>query len=77
MLSLDEDWTNSCYTTKTKESGKFAAICDIISIKDLVSKDFTNTTKCNYYTTQDKFAYLPIVMAFQVGQTIFTQLYES
>ena len=66
MLSLDEDWADSCYTTNTKESGKYASICDIISIKDLISQDFRATAKCNYYTTEDKFAYLQIVMAFQV-----------
>ena len=63
---MDEEWADSCYTTKTKESGKYASICDIISTKDLMSIDFSDTAKCNYYMTEDKFAYGPIVMAIQV-----------
>ena len=65
-MTDDEEWIDGCYTTSTKESGNVASICDILSIKDLTSRDFSDTTMCNYYTTNDKFSYIPIVMAFQV-----------
>ena len=63
---MDDYWTDGCYTRETKESGKFASICDNISVQDFKDIDFSDTAKCNYHTTEDKFAYLPIVMAFQV-----------
>ena len=63
---MDDDWADSCYTVNTKESGKFASICDIISISDLMSMDFSETAKCNFYLTEDKFATMPSVMAIQV-----------
>ena len=66
MLSMEDEWADSCYTTKTKESGNFASICDIVSISDLMSMDFSDSAKCNYYLTEDKFGYMPSVMAVQV-----------
>ena len=71
MLSMEDDWADSCYTIKTKESGKFASICDIISISDLMSMDFSDTAKCNFYLTDDKFAMTPSVMAIQVWVDFF------
>ena len=75
-MTDDEEWIDGCYTTSTKESGKVASICDILSIKDLISRDFSDTTQCNYYTTYDKFAYLPIAMAFQVWLFGFSFLFS-
>ena len=63
---METEWADGCYTTKTKESGKFASICDIVSISDLMSMDFSHSAKCNYYLTEDKFGYMPSVMAVQV-----------
>ena len=63
---MEDDWADGCYTTNTKHSGRYASICDIISINDLMSIDFGDNAKCNYYITEDKFAYTPLVMAFQV-----------
>ena len=71
MLPMETKWADGCYTTKTKESGKFASICDIISISDLMSMDFSDTAKCNFYLTEDKFAYTPSVMAIQVWVDFF------
>ena len=68
---MEADWADNCFTTETKESGKFASICDIISISDLMSMDFSDTAKCNFYLTDDKFAMTPSVMAIQVWVDFF------
>ena len=40
FLSSDEEWYGGCHTTKTRESGRYASICDIHSVTDLISRDY-------------------------------------
>ena len=40
FLDYDEEWYGACQTKKTWKSKKFATICDIYSITDLISNDY-------------------------------------
>ena len=40
FLSYEEEWYGACQTVKTWKSKKFASICDIYSITDLISNDY-------------------------------------
>ena len=40
FLSYDEEWYGACQTRKTWKSRRFASICDIYSITDLISNDY-------------------------------------
>ena len=62
-----EVWPDNCFTASTKKSRKVAAICDVTSASFVLSKDFSETGKCNFYLTSDKFLSSGNVMALQVG----------
>ena len=61
--------TEYCYAVRNRpfwRTGKYAFICDMPSIKALISEDYTHTGKCNYYTTDDEMHHYSGGMAFQV-----------
>ena len=71
MRKLYEDSfkSDSCYNVRNKpfwRTGKYASICDIGSIKSLISEDYTHTGMCNYYTTDDEMHHSVGGLAFQV-----------
>ena len=70
----NEIWPDNCFTASTKKSRKVAAICDVTSARGVLSKDFSETGKCNFYLTQDKFFPSGSVMALQVGNASFESL---
>ena len=70
----DEIWPDNCFTASTKESRRVAAICDVTSAMGVLSKDFSETGKCNFYLTSDKFLSSGNVMALQVVQSDFGSL---
>ena len=47
-------------------TGKYASVCDMSSIKRLISEDYTLTGKCNYYITNDDMHHTNAGMVFQV-----------
>ena len=59
-------WIGACHTTKTRDAGTFASICSNNDIKTLVSIDYGDTGKCNFYKTDDIFGNSPAAMAFPV-----------
>ena len=63
-----EDIYSPCYTSEQRNARTWASICDVTSIDQTKSRDFSDTGKCNYYTIEDTFFTTPAVMAFQVGQ---------
>ena len=62
----NEIWPDNCFTASTKESRRVAAICDVTSARAVLAKDYSETGKCNFYLTQDKFISSGSVMALQV-----------
>ena len=40
FLSSDEEWYGSCHTMQTRESKRYASICDRYSVTDLISRDY-------------------------------------
>ena len=40
FLSSDEEWYGACHTMKTRESKRYASICDKYSVRDLISRDY-------------------------------------
>ena len=55
-----------CYTTEVKKDGTFAAVCHLPSVKALISKDFSNTGKCNYYIVEESFLHSRGALGIQV-----------
>ena len=43
FLSYDEEWYGACHTMKTRESRRYASICDIYSLTELISRDYRET----------------------------------
>ena len=62
----DEYWVDSCFTTKQRDAGNYASICDAMSIGQVKSVDYRRTGQCNYYTIDETFFTAPAVMAYQV-----------
>ena len=67
MLDTTIEWPNGCYDEDTFASGKFASICDSVSIKALIHDDFSENARCNYYYVKDFLSVVPSIMAFQVS----------
>ena len=66
-LRLDAEWYGACYTTATKKDNKYAAVCLGLDVNDLLSRDFSDVGKCNYYYTTETFLMAPIVFLYTVG----------
>ena len=60
------EWTSNCFTDATQYTGRHASICDSQGITHLISSDFSENGKCNWYTLKRGFYYGPLAMAFQV-----------
>ena len=58
--------SRTCFTKEMEEKGGIAAICDSPQIMAMISKDYSETGKCNYYVTEDKLLTAGKAMAFQV-----------
>ena len=56
-----------CFSKSHQQSGRHAAICDVVSIKSRLSNDFTANGRCNWYVMEQKLFAASSVMAFQVG----------
>ena len=65
-LANDDLLGYGCFTGSTKQSLTYASLCDETSIRALISDDFTENGKCNFYTIADRFLVTSGVMAFQV-----------
>ena len=55
-----------CMTPATKRSLTYASLCDETSIRALISDDFAESGKCNFYTISDRYFVTGGVMALQV-----------
>ena len=56
-----------CFSKTNEQSGRHAAICDLVSIKSRLSNDFTAHGHCNWYVMEQKLFGASSVMVFQVG----------
>ena len=65
-VSSETEWASNCFTKNTQYTGKHASICDSGSISLLLSSDFGESGKCNWYTMKEGFYYATAAMAFQV-----------
>ena len=63
-------WIGACHNTTTRDARSFASICGINDIKYLISLDYGETGKCNYYKTDDIFGNSPAAIAFPVCVTV-------
>ena len=55
-----------CFSKTHQESGRHAAICDLVSIKRRLSNDFTANGHCSWYLMEQTLFASSSVMAFQV-----------
>ena len=56
-----------CFSKSHQQSGRHAAICDVVGIKSRLSNDFTANGQCNWYVMEQKLFASSSVMAFQVS----------
>ena len=66
-----------CFTAATMRSLTHASLCDETSVRALISDDFAETGKCNFYTVRDRFLVTSGVMAFQVILPLLCICYQS
>ena len=64
----EEYWPSECFSNSTQFSGRHAALCEQVSIKEMLHESFTADEQCNWYMTEDSFLEIPSVMLFQVGK---------
>ena len=60
---------DDCFTAREKpfwKSGQVAAPCIATAIRELMHYDFTQTGRCNYYTTTDEMHHMNMGLPFQV-----------
>ena len=60
---------DDCFTAREKpfwKTGRVAAPCIATSIRELMHYDFTQTGRCNYYTTTDEMHHMNMGLPFQV-----------
>ena len=69
MDVANANWSSNCFTTQTQSTKRHASICDSNSILTLLSDDFRENGKCNWYTLKSGFYTGYQVMAFQVDRT--------
>ena len=66
----EEYWPSECFSNSTQFSGRHAALCDMIPIKEIMHKSYSKDEQCNWYTTENSLLEVPMVMLFQVRNLI-------
>ena len=68
IMTYEEEWTSTCFTTRTHYSRRHASICDNLSIQWTLSDAFEYTRQCKWYTMNANIMGVtkPLAMAFQV-----------
>ena len=69
-MAWTKHWPSNCFTNSTQFTKRHASICDVTNIKYLISDDFSQSGKCNWYKTKTTFFHVPVVMAFQVSKFV-------
>ena len=77
ILSLEEEWPSVCFPKSIQYTKRHASICDNSAILGLLSDDFSEHAKCNWYTMEEGFFHGILVLAFQVDkqQNIYLLIY--
>lgn len=66
VMSTEDHMMYGCFTKDFYQRGDIGVICLEGGFYALVSNDFSNTGRCNYYMLEDKFLTSGAAMAFQV-----------
>ena len=67
IIPPNEAW--DCFPLEIYKDGTYGSICNMGSIQNMMTVDYSLTGKCNYYTTEDKLFSSGGSMAFPVGIT--------
>ena len=62
----EEYWPSECFSNSTQFSGRHAAMCNMVPIKEILHKSYSEDEQCNWYTTEDSLYEVPMMMLFQV-----------
>ncbi|XP_069937680.1 glutamate receptor ionotropic, kainate 5-like [Cherax quadricarinatus] len=63
-----------CYTSRNDiRAGKFAAVCDKMTMKKVMSEDFSATGMCNFYMAREDFKSMPMALAFQHQHPLYSK----
>ena len=62
----EEYWPSECFSNSTQFSGRHAAMCNMVPIKEILHKSYSKDAQCNWYTTENSLYEVPMVILFQV-----------
>ncbi|XP_042205542.1 probable glutamate receptor [Homarus americanus] len=54
-------------------AGEYAAVCDKMTMKKVMSEDFSATGECNFYMAREDFMSMPMALAFQHQHPIYSK----
>ncbi|XP_076038813.1 glutamate receptor ionotropic, delta-1-like [Oratosquilla oratoria] len=61
-----------CYSFRLDiKEGTYAAVCDKMTMKKVMSEDFSVTGDCNFYMAREDFKAMPMSLGFQKGHPLF------
>ncbi|XP_068241192.1 ionotropic receptor 93a-like [Palaemon carinicauda] len=67
-----------CYSyRKDIKAGVYAAVCDKMTMKKVMSEDYSDTGECNYYMAREDWKSMPLALAFQHGHSLYEEVNEQ
>ncbi|CAL4135189.1 unnamed protein product, partial [Meganyctiphanes norvegica] len=63
-----------CYSFRHDiRDGKYAAVCDKLTMKKVMSEDFSSSGECNYYMASEDFKSMPLALGFQHQHPLYAE----
>ncbi|XP_042873004.1 ionotropic receptor 93a-like [Penaeus japonicus] len=67
-----------CYSYREDiKRGKYAAVCDKMTMKKVMSEDYSKTGECNYYMAREDFKSMPLALGFQHDHPLYEEANEQ
>ncbi|XP_069988482.1 glutamate receptor ionotropic, delta-2-like [Penaeus vannamei] len=67
-----------CYSFREDiKEGKYAAVCDKMTMKKVMSEDYSESGECNYYMAREDFKSMPLALGFQHNHPLYAEANEQ
>ncbi|XP_066973933.1 glutamate receptor ionotropic, delta-2-like isoform X2 [Macrobrachium rosenbergii] len=67
-----------CYSYRQDiKAGLYAAVCDKMTMKKVMSEDYSDTGECNFYMAREDWKSMPLALAFQHGHSLYGEANEQ
>ncbi|XP_047497851.1 glutamate receptor ionotropic, delta-1-like [Penaeus chinensis] len=67
-----------CYSFREDiKGGKYAAVCDKMTMKKVMSEDYSASGECNYYMAREDFKSMPLALGFQHNHSLYAEANEQ